>query len=337
MTVRAKRIYIPLFIVVLLAQLYIPSFRLNILLQIFTLIFLVVIDRVAFSKSYVKHLLPFILLLILGFAGTFLHKYKIFNIIKDITHFIKPLTGFLIGYILFRKINDFRVFAKTIVTASVLSAVIHLGIVAILLKLNANTIHEIREFTRDNFLELFGLLFVFAYRRFYREPLFKSRIYYVVAIVLLFLSISLYFSRTMIIAGIILAVSVLGFTKINSTSLKLIAFMFVATGLFYTYLYNTNIRRDAPGIEGFFYKVKIAPAEVFETNINRDNHADLWDHWRGYEAKRAFELMKESPSSFIFGTGHGSLVNLRFFAPLTGDRKGIRYISELHNGYMYVF
>ena len=47
--------------------------------------------------------------------------------------------------------------------------------------------------------------------------------------------------------------------------------------------------------------------------------------------------MERNPSSFIVGTGHGSLVNLKFYAPLSGDPKGLRYISELHNGYMYVF
>ena len=48
--------------------------------------------------------------------------------------------------------------------------------------------------------------------------------------------------------------------------------------------------------------------------------------------------MEESPSSFIIGTGQGSLVNLKFEAPLTGDvDKGLKYISELHNGYVYIF
>ena len=69
---------------------------------------------------------------------------------------------------------------------------------------------------------------------------------------------------------------------------------------------------------------------MFKTNVDRENHKDLWDHWRGYEAKRAFALMEQYPSSFIIGTGQGSLVNLKFEAPLTGDKnKGLKYISEL--------
>ena len=78
---------------------------------------------------------------------------------------------------------------------------------------------------------------------------------------------------------------------------------------------------------------------MFKTHINRTNHADLWDHWRGYEAKRALALMEEKPSSYLLGMGYGSLVNLKFYAPLSDNPsdKGLKYISELHNGYAYVF
>lgn len=47
--------------------------------------------------------------------------------------------------------------------------------------------------------------------------------------------------------------------------------------------------------------------------------------------------MEKNPSSYVFGTGYGSLVNLKFYAPLSGDKKGMKYISDLHNGYIYIF
>ena len=47
--------------------------------------------------------------------------------------------------------------------------------------------------------------------------------------------------------------------------------------------------------------------------------------------------MEERPFSYISGTGYGSQVNLKFKAPLSGDvDKGMKFISELHNGYTYV-
>ncbi|MFY7810549.1 MAG: hypothetical protein ACOVQ2_02345, partial [Flavobacterium sp.] len=101
--------------------------------------------------------------------------------------------------------------------------------------------------------------------------------------------------------------------------------------------YSVKIERNGKGIEAFLYKIKIAPEEIFQSKIDRENHVDLWDHWRGYEAKRALALMDKEKSSYIIGMGFGSLVNLKFYAPLTEDNKGLKYISELHNGYIYVF
>lgn len=337
MVISARKVYIPLFIVVLLLQLYLPSFKANIFIQLLVLIMLLIIDRASFSRAYLRHLSPFAALLLLGFAGTLIHKYNFYNIVKDIFHFIKPVVGLLIGYLFFKRINDFKIFAKTIIAASLISAIIHFIIIAFLVKFKAGSITEIREFTRDNFLELLGLLFLLFYKKFYGYRLINNRLYHFIVMVLILISVTLYFSRTMIVAAIFLTASVYGYTKLTRKSLKVIGILFFTITILYMYLYNTNIRRDKPGIEAFLYKVKIAPAEIFKTNINRDNHKDLWDHWRGYEAKRAYSLMTENPSSFVFGTGHGSLVNLKFFAPLTGERKGIRYISELHNGYMYIF
>ena len=45
--------------------------------------------------------------------------------------------------------------------------------------------------------------------------------------------------------------------------------------------------------------------------------------------------MNENPTSYFFGTGHGSLVNLKFKAPI-GD-EDMKFISRLHNGYVFVF
>jgi O-antigen ligase len=84
------------------------------------------------------------------------------------------------------------------------------------------------------------------------------------------------------------------------------------------------------------YKIKIAPEEIFKTKIDRENHKELWDHWRGYEAKRAIALMNENSKSYIFGTGFGSLINLKFKAPVGGEG-GMKYISRVHNGYVFVF
>jgi hypothetical protein len=143
----------------------------------------------------------------------------------------------------------------------------------------------------------------------------------------------------MIVVAIILLITIYGYTIITKRGLRIIGVVFVSILVFYGYLFSIKISRNQPGLESFLYKVKNAPSEIFKTKIDRENHKDLWDHWRGYEAKRAFSLMEKDPKSYAIGTGYGSLVNLKFFAPLTENYKdkGIKYISELHNGYVYIY
>ncbi|WP_298305132.1 O-antigen ligase family protein [Flavobacterium sp.] len=175
------------------------------------------------------------------------------------------------------------------------------------------------------------------YKKFEQQDLFNSKLNFRLALFFLFFSCVLYFSRTMIVTAIILYFSINGYAMITTRSIKILLSLIVSLVLFYTFLFSIKIERNKPGIDTLLYKIKIAPSEILKTKIDRDNHKDLWDHWRGYEAKQAFELMNSNPSSYVFGCGHGSLVNLKFFAPLSGpNTKGMKFISELHNGYPYV-
>ncbi|WP_379792369.1 O-antigen ligase family protein [Flavobacterium qiangtangense] len=196
----------------------------------------------------------------------------------------------------------------------------------------------IRSLSRDNFLELFAIFFLIYFRKFQGYLLFEKKIIHRLILGLLLLSCILYFSRTMLIVAFILYASVNGYTRLTVKSIKIIGVFLLCVGLMYAYLFSIKIDRRAEGLENFLFKIKNAPEELFVTKINRNDHKDLWDHWRGYEAKRALELMKKQPSSYVVGTGQGSLVNLKFKAPLTSDgSKGLKYISELHNGYIYIF
>jgi len=333
MKVPIKIIYLPLFVVLLLLQLYLTSFRVNALILLGALGFCLFLNA-SLSRKFINHAIPLAILLCLGFVGTLIYHYKIVDVIKDIFHFIKPLIAIFVSYIIFKKINNFHLFIKTIVIAAMISVLIHGFILAFLINSWGN-IERIREFTKDNFLELFALMFLIYYKRFEGRNLFKPA-YTRIFIVLLFVSCFLYFSRTMMIVAGLFVAAVHGYTKITTKTVKVAALFIVAVGLFYSYLYSINIPRDKAGISAFFYKVKMAPEEIFTGRVDRDNLAQVWDHWRGYEAKRALDLMKSKPESFVFGTGYGSLVNLKFYAPLTGEKKGIRYISELHNGYIYI-
>ena len=337
MMVSKSKFYTSLFILVLFLQLYLPSFKLNIFFQMGVLSLYFLYEKVAFEKRFLKIIAPVFLLFGLGFIGTVYHSYPYYAIIKDIFHFLKPVLGLLIGFLFFKKIDNFNWFVKTIVYCGLASAIIHFLVLIFMGNIFSGSVDTIREFGKDNFLELFGLFFLLFYNYFQKAPLIESRLQTRIISLILLLSNVFYFSRTMIAVSIILALSVYGYTVLTKKTIRFLGILMISIGLFYGYLFSIKIERNKPGIDSFLFKVKIAPAELFKTKIDRNNHKDLWDHWRGYEAKRAYALMQENPSSYVVGTGFGSLVNLKFKAPLTGEKEGIRYISELHNGYMYVF
>ncbi|WP_395044443.1 O-antigen ligase family protein [Flavobacterium sp.] len=337
MKINKSSFYRALFIVVLLSQIYLPSFKINIFLQIAVLLVYFGLEKPKLSVRLLKTIIPVFLIFILGFLGMLIYKNPIGYALKDVFHFIKPLQGILIGYFFFKTINNDKLFIKTIVKTGFISAIIHFFLILFFTNLSSGTVNEIRSLTKDNFLELIAIFFLGYYNFFFNDKLFNSKAKSKAIFIVLLLSCILYFSRTMMVGALIFFFSIKGYTKITSKSITVIGIAFLSVILLYGYLYSVKIDRSKPGLEAFLYKIKIAPEELFKTNIDRDNHEDLWDHWRGYEAKRAFALMNDKPLSYLSGTGYGSLVNLKFKAPL-GEAKddGIKYISELHNGYPYV-
>lgn len=336
MKINSTKFYTTLFVIVLFLQLYLPSFKANIFLQLFVLLFFFIFNRVTISYAFLKSSYPIFILFFMGFIGVLLYKQPLLNVFKDVFHFLKPILGLLIGYLFYKKINDFRLFLKTVIVVGFLSAIVHLLILIISGDLFTFSINVIRGFGRDNFLELLALFFLLYQKKLNLAPLFKNNLANKIIFIILLISNILYFSRTMIVVAIILYISVKGFTKITRNGIKIIGVFFVSILSLYVYLYSVKLDRNKPGLESFLFKIKIAPSEIFTTKIDREDHKDLWDHWRGYEAKRAIYLMNENPETYFLGNGFGSLVNLKFFAPLTEDDKGIKYISELHNGYIYV-
>ena len=332
--VKTSVLYSALFSVLLLAQLYVPSFKVNIVLQLFALGFLFYSNLAKISVKFLNTIAPLCLLFVLPLIVGLFYFISLENYIKDIFYFFKPIIGITLGYLFFKRINNVESFLKVIILTGLLSALIHFIILLFFTNFLSGNVAEIREYGKDNFLELFALFFYVYRNKFIEKEIYSKRQQNIILIFLL-ISCILYLSRTMLIVAFIMYATIGGYTKITKKTLSVLVIFTLISILFYTYLYSTNLKRGADGIEGFLYKLKIAPAELFKTKVDRNDHSKLWDYWRAYEALRAIELMNETPTSYIYGTGFGSLINLKFNAPLGDSDKGIRFISETHNGYVF--
>jgi hypothetical protein len=334
MKISTSKLYTFLLLLVLFLQLYLPSFKANVFFQIAVLLFLVITNNIGFTKSFIKEIIPLIIVFSIGFIGSIVYQNQLFQFFKDVFHFIKPLTGILVGYLLVRKIKDFSTFIKAIIYLGVFSAIIHL--IILLFYSNLGSVSGIREYGKDNYLELFSLIFLVFYKKFQGKKVINDPIIHKVIVLVLLFSFMLYLSRTMMVLAVVLLFSIYGYTKITINTIKIFSMLCISVILLYTYLFSIKIDRNGEGIESFLYKIKIAPEEIFTPKIDKTNHQKLWDHWRAYEAIRAFALIDQRPGSLYIGTGYGSLVNLKFYAPLTGEKGGMKYISDLHNGYVYI-
>lgn len=336
MTINIKKFYVFLFAALLLVQLYVESYRIIIFSQILVLLLVLYIEKTV-SYKLLKLLSPLLFVVAIPIIPIFFNSYKLTYILKDVFLIIKPIIGLCLGFIIFKRINNQKEFIKTVVIVGLISAIIHFVVVIITGGLVTGSVSQIREYGKDNFLELFALFFLVFYTKFFNDKLFQQKFVHHIVFLTLFLSCILYLSRTMLIISVILLLAISGYLKITKKAIKIFLGIVLCFVLLYIYLINTKIDRNEKGIMGFLYKIKMAPAEIFSAKIDREDHAKLWDHWRGYEVNRAIELMKSNPSSFIIGNGYGSLINLKFKAPLASGNKEIKYISEIHNGYIFMF
>lgn len=275
------------------------------------------------------------IMVVASFSSIF-NKSILYDWVKDFTYFSRPILAILAGYLISKKINNLISILRIIVFISLIFAIIHIFKIFYFIDLNTDSVNDIRRIGGiSNEIEVFSIVILLASNRLNNFEIIPNTFYKKLALILLSVSFFLYFSRTMFVSFTILYLASLGYMKLTRKSIKYGILVLTLFGLFYAYLFSREFERGKPGLESFLYKMKIAPAEIFSPSksIDTKNHANLWDHWRAYEAKMALKQM-DTNLSFFIGNGFGSLVDLKFMAPL--GESNMRYIPTLHNGYITI-
>ena len=329
-----NQLYKFIFLVLLCIPLQLVSFEFTFAFIFILILFFLNRRNQIISKDFITAILFLLILFIIGISSTFFYKYQYWDIGKDIAYFLKPVLLLFLGYAIIHSIREESFFFKAFVYMGIAFAIIHVFRFISYPNVFSTSINTVRNATGlSNHVELIGLVFLILSFKYPKIKLFKKRSTSYSVIALLFVSFFLYFSRTMWFSIFLLLLTSFGYAKISLKALKYIGIVILLIGSFYIYLFSIEIPRDKPGISAFLYKMKIAPEEIFLPKVDLKNHAALWDHWRAYEAKMAFDQMKKQ--HHIIGRGFGSLVDLHFIAPLNDT--GMRYISHLHNGYAMIY
>ncbi|MEN3323817.1 hypothetical protein VP395_08770 [Mariniflexile soesokkakense] len=128
-----------------------------------------------------------------------------------------------------------------------------------------------------------------------------------------------------------------GYFELNIKSIKVISFFLVLGLLGYAAIYHSNPVRQGKGIEGFLYKIKMAPIEAFKTKINKDDWKDFNDNYRSFEnILTVRQVTSKGYLTILFGEGIGSTIDIGREV-WTNDGSLVRYAPILHNSYMTIF
>lgn len=299
-----------------------------VIIAIYSLLFIQKINSYLFGSIFLLSAI-----FIIGFCAIFYSDFETDFFVKDIIYFSRPILLIIIGYGLTSSVKNTRNLLLVIIFIGIFFALIHIfQLVFIAKSFNYSYLRE--TFGKGNLIEILSLTLLFVRNK--ESLLYINHKHRITAIILLSISIFFYFSRTDLIILLLLSFALLGFFRIRMQFIAYFLIGFASILLLFSVLSQIHLKRNDKGFEGFLYKVKIAPKEIFNPHIDRKNHKQLWDQWRAYEAQCAIEQTTEKglPTE-IFGNGFGSLVNLHFIVDLGG------YITSkantTHNGYAFVF
>lgn len=309
---------------------YLDNFELTISFWSFT--FLLTITR-NYSFSLLKLILPYIIILGLAIIVSFYYEYRAYFIIRDITYLIKPVIGFFLGFQLCKR--NFQNAFQLIVKTGVFIAICHIIVILVaIFVFRAFTVADLRFYSGYfSDYEIYALVIILFHKQF---NLNYSRKTFLILVSIVGFSAFMYLARTNFIQFIILVLALKGYLVLNKKSLTIIGSILLTSVVGYFFIVSTNPRRNAEGLEGFLYKIKVAPMEPFKSKINREDYRDFNDNYRSYEnIMTVRQVSRDGIVPVIFGKGIGSQIDLKQEVYL-GDMK-LRFISILHNGFMIVF
>ena len=288
------------------------------------------------NSSIISILIPLVFIFILALISTRFKGFSFYNFIRDSVHLTTPIFAIIFGFYIVKNFTNRKIIFQAIIIYCFIISILHIFKITLNLEGEWNTAGIRALGGKGSPVEALIYALYIAFFRKKENRLFSksfNRLFFIVTT----LSLLLYLSRTTFIAVILFLISFYRITQVTRKQIFYLFGLFVFSISFMVALQFMDIKRDSKGIESFLYKLKMAPTEIFNSDIDIEDHTQLWDKWRAYEVKKALDTMNKENSviPYIAGMGLGSLVDLGFEAPL-GEEK-MQYIPHIHNGYGYVF
>jgi len=311
--------FIVFYFVMLASNFLTPNLFSPIIIMLALFLFGVFIKKI--KKSYVRIVLPLMGVFCLGLITSL--SYRIWDIERDITFALYPISLIYIGFWIADSKIDWIVFLKNIVFLGLIFSIYHLSQFILNPNLLSYKIDDVRQIVNNpggNLIIISLVLGLLQYRIGITD-LFPKFIPRYLGLSLLLLSFILSFSRTGLLMSILLIISLLGL--VNRINWKMIITLVLI-------------------VISFFIIIQITPTDevgTFRSKISNtfrelaiSDYQDMGDinlNYRGFVTFQSSSLKQQ-----ILGNGFGSLLDLG----VTLNLAGIDYqaIPVLHNGYAYI-
>jgi hypothetical protein len=310
-----------------------PSFHnFKVTFAIWTLAAMVTLQRKYSTKVLILFSFFAAIFVISFFSGLF-ESFDTYFFFRDMTYMAKPILGILVGYQLSKGYLKNPLIA--IVYAGLALASYHILDAAISTLYysisDINTLRYFAGFFSD--YEVYVLVLLMFPKAFELPFSRRTRLWF---IIIISISLVLYFARTNYIQLVLLVVAMKGYFEINKRSLIVTGTILGLIFASYAAIVAYNPRRNAAGLEAFLYKVKIAPQEAFKTKIDIHDWQEFHDHYRSYENIQTIkQVPRDGMKPLWFGKGLGSTVDLKTKVELQGEK--LRFIPYMHNCFMTTF
>ena len=294
-------------VVVLYAVIFIPSFLPTDFFSpflVFTGIFLLSKSLRNLKISYLNLVMPLIVVLFIGIIGLFGHEPR--DILRDLFYALTPIALIYIGYWIAKDEKMWPKILEVLIIGGIIMAIIHLSIfIQNPEYLNADMFKNRSRTANPNIsIVVLSLVLGIFQHRLKLGNLFPKLMPRYIALPLLLLSFILSFSRTGILIGVMLTVSILGY--VGSIRLRTI----VAIAIFIGSLFVFVITTPADEVGTFRSQIVQSLSEVAVSDYK--DMTEIIQNWRGYETYKAIITFSSGNlKQIILGQGFGALVDLR--------------------------
>ncbi len=297
------------------------------------------IDNTKVYTSSFSTLLPFLLLIIVGFLAGLDHTDK--DLFRDVFIFSKNIIYFITGIALSRYIKDFNTFFTYFLTLAFASSLIHIGLILTHLHSisSLETIREVAGYANSVEGIALSLFLSQLFSKNFRNLTGGFNLKDKIMSFIITISFLLYFSRALtllIVVVLFFLTDTLYIRKIFSRkNSKLFKSLILILVLVYLISLISKLLPANSPVRTLVEKFENIPDEI-TWNAKKNSEAtkeEIQKNWRGYEAYQGmFKFNRGNDLQKAFGFGFGERVNLGIIMKL--ENKDFETVPILHNEYV---